>query len=70
MDSETDASLTLKALVSSKEAGVIIGREGAAVASVRDECQVRIAVSSVVQGISERILSVSGPLSAVAKVCL
>lgn len=47
-----ESQLTLRAIVSSKEAGVIIGKSGKNVADLRDETGVRAGVSKVVQGSS------------------
>lgn len=44
-----ESQLTLRAIVSSKEAGVIIGKSGKNVADLRDETGVRAGVSKVVQ---------------------
>ena len=60
--------VTLRALVTTREAGVIIGKEGKNVAAVREATGVRAGVSKVVPGSNERILTVGGPLDAVAKV--
>jgi heterogeneous nuclear rnp K-like protein 2 len=59
---------TLRALVSSKEAGIIIGKAGKNVADLRDATGVKAGVSKVVQGVPERVLSVSGTLEGVTKV--
>ncbi|TPX68028.1 hypothetical protein SpCBS45565_g03404 [Spizellomyces sp. 'palustris'] len=59
--------LTLRALVSTREAGVIIGKGGKNVAEVREVTGVKAGVSKVVHGVHERILTVSGPLESVAK---
>ncbi|KAF2194953.1 poly-binding protein 4 [Zopfia rhizophila CBS 207.26] len=61
------AQLTLRAIVSSKEAGVIIGKAGKNVADLRDETGVRAGVSKVVQGVHDRVLSVTGSLQGIAK---
>jgi heterogeneous nuclear rnp K-like protein 2 len=67
-DEEYAAStLTLRAIVSSKEAGVIIGKAGKNVADLRDETGVKAGVSKVVQGVHDRVLTVTGPLSGTAK---
>ena len=50
--------LTLRAIVSSKEAGVIIGKAGKNVADLRDETGVKAGVSKVVQGVHDRVLTV------------
>lgn len=59
---------TLRALVSSKEAGVIIGKAGKNVADLREATGVKAGVSKVVPGVPERVLSVSGSLEQVTKV--
>lgn len=59
--------LTLRAIVSSKEAGVVIGKGGKNVADLRDETGVKAGVSKVVQGIHDRVLTVTGPVEGVAK---
>lgn len=60
------ASLTLRAIVSSKEAGVIIGKAGQNVAELRDKTGVRAGVSKVVPGVHDRVLTVTGPLDGIA----
>ncbi|GJJ09646.1 hypothetical protein Clacol_003870 [Clathrus columnatus] len=60
-------TLTLRALVTTKEAGVIIGKGGKNVANIRDQSGVKAGVSKVVPGVHERVLSVSGSVEAVAK---
>lgn len=59
--------LTLRAIVSSKEAGIIIGKAGKNVADLRDETGVKAGVSKVVQGVHDRVLTVTGPLQGTAK---
>jgi heterogeneous nuclear rnp K-like protein 2 len=64
-----DAALqvTLRALVTTKEAGAIIGKGGQNVADVREKTGVKAGVSKVLPGVHERILTVTGPLDQVAK---
>lgn len=62
-----NTTLTLRAIVSSKEAGVIIGKSGKNVADLRDETGVRAGVSKVVAGVHDRVLSVTGTLNGVSK---
>ncbi|KAJ1750827.1 RNA binding protein, heterogenous nuclear RNP-K like protein [Coemansia sp. RSA 1821] len=64
--SVSDSQLTLRALVSTKEAGVIIGKGGRNVASLREIANVKAGVSKVVPGVHDRVLSVTGFLSDVA----
>ena len=61
------AQLTLRAIVSSKEAGVIIGKAGKNVADLRDETGVKAGVSKVVQGVHDRVLTVTGGLEGISK---
>lgn len=61
------AQLTLRAIVSSKEAGVIIGKGGKNVADLRDETGVKAGVSKVVQGVHDRVLTISGGCDAISR---
>ncbi|KAK7207733.1 hypothetical protein BZA70DRAFT_298327 [Myxozyma melibiosi] len=61
------APLTLRALVSSKEAGVIIGKQGKNVADMRDATGVKAGVSKPVPGVHDRVLTVTGTLEGVAR---
>ncbi|KAJ3192003.1 RNA binding protein, heterogenous nuclear RNP-K like protein [Entophlyctis luteolus] len=59
--------VTVRALVTTKEAGVVIGSAGKNVAEIRDATGVKAGVSKVVPGVHERVLSVSGTCIGVAK---
>lgn len=61
------APLTLRAIVSSKEAGVIIGKGGKNVADLRDETGVKAGVSKVVQGVHDRVLTITGGCDAISR---
>lgn len=61
------SQLTLRAIVSSREAGVIIGKAGKNVADLREETGVKAGVSKVVQGVHDRVLTVTGALSGISK---
>lgn len=61
-------SLSLRALVTTKEAGVIIGKGGKNVADLREQTGVKAGVSKVVPGVHERVLSISGSIESIAKV--
>lgn len=65
--SYTDAQLTLRALVSTKEAGIIIGKAGKNVADLRDATGVKAGVSKVVPGVHDRVLTITGALPAVTQ---
>ncbi|PVG03377.1 alpha/beta-hydrolase [Serendipita vermifera] len=60
-------TLTLRALVGTKDAGIIIGKGGKNVADLREQTGVKAGVSKVVSGVHERVLSVSGSVPGVAK---
>lgn len=62
-----ESQLTLRAIVSSKEAGVIIGKAGKNVADLREETGVKAGVSKVVQGVHDRVLTVTGALDGISK---
>ncbi|RAL58523.1 hypothetical protein DID88_004027 [Monilinia fructigena] len=62
-----ESQLTLRAIVSSKEAGVIIGKGGKNVADLRDETGVKAGVSKVVQGVHDRVLTISGGCEAISR---
>lgn len=61
------AQLTLRAIVTSKEAGVIIGKAGQNVADLRDKTGVRAGVSKVVPGVHDRVLTVTGALTGISE---
>lgn len=60
--------VSVRALVSSRAAGIIIGRGGQAVAEVRNQTGVRAGVSKSVPGVMDRVLSITGTPDAVSKV--
>ncbi|KZW00672.1 hypothetical protein EXIGLDRAFT_745491 [Exidia glandulosa HHB12029] len=60
-------TLTLRALVTTKDAGVIIGKAGKNVADIRDHTGVKAGVSKVVPGVHERVLTITGSVEGVAK---
>jgi predicted RNA-binding protein YlqC (UPF0109 family) len=64
------SQVTLRALVTTKEAGVIIGKQGKNVADLRDQTGVKAGVSKVVPGVHDRVLTVTGSLESVSKVHL
>jgi len=60
-------TISIRSLVTSKEAGAIIGKGGKNVKEVRDATGVKAAVSPVVEGVNERILTVTGTLDTIPK---
>lgn len=61
-----ETQLSLRALVSTKEAGIIIGKGGATIANIRQLTGVKAGVSKVVQGVQDRVFSASGDVEGVA----
>ena len=66
-DEYAQSQLTLRAIVSSKEAGVIIGKAGKNVADLREETGVKAGVSKAIQGVHDRVLTVTGALDGISK---
>lgn len=58
--------LTLRSLVSTKEAGIIIGKAGATIASIRNATGVKAGVSKVVPGVQDRVFSATGDVEGIA----
>jgi len=63
-------AISIRALISTKEAGIIIGQQGKTVAGIRNENEVKAGVSKVVQGVQDRVLSITGQVENVSTVCL
>jgi heterogeneous nuclear rnp K-like protein 2 len=63
---EAEHQLTLRSLVSTKEAGIIIGKGGATIASIRQATGVKAGVSKVVPGVQDRVFSATGDVEAIA----
>ncbi|KAJ1563337.1 hypothetical protein HK405_002429 [Cladochytrium tenue] len=60
-------TIQMRALIFTKEAGIIIGKHGKNVADIREQSGARVTVSENVPGAMERVLTISGPIDAVAK---
>ena len=61
-----DHHLTLRALVSTKEAGIIIGKAGATIANIRQVTGVKAGVSKVVPGVQDRVFSATGEVEGIS----
>jgi poly(rC)-binding protein 2/3/4 len=61
--------LHVRAIISSAEAATVIGKGGENVSQIRKLSAARCTVSDYARGAVERILTVSGQVDAVAKVC-
>ncbi|KAI8876870.1 hypothetical protein K501DRAFT_261436 [Backusella circina FSU 941] len=66
-DEDGEPQISIRSLVGTKDAGVIIGRAGKNVSEIRELSAARVTISEIVQGAYERILTVTGPVQAVAK---
>jgi heterogeneous nuclear rnp K-like protein 2 len=58
--------LTLRSLVSTKEAGIIIGKGGSTIAAIRNSTGVKAGVSKVVPGVQDRVFSATGDAEQIA----
>lgn len=56
-------SYTLRVLVSRREAGAIIGKDGVNITQIRDKFACKAGVSKVIDGAVDRILTISGPVA-------
>jgi len=59
--------LSLRSLVSTKEAGIIIGKAGGTIANIRQLTGVKAGVSKVVPGVQDRVFSAAGDLEGVSR---
>ncbi|KAI9333138.1 hypothetical protein BDR26DRAFT_868645 [Obelidium mucronatum] len=59
--------MSMRAIISMKEAGMIIGKNGKNVADIRDSSGAKVTVSENVSGAAERVLTIVGPLDTIAK---
>lgn len=66
-NSNADALINYRVLVSAKEAGCLIGQNGKVIDSIREETNTKAGISRLVPGTHERILTVSGKLDDCAK---
>lgn len=66
-NSNADALINYRVLVSAKEAGCLIGQNGKVIDSIREETNTKAGISRLIAGTHERILTVSGKLDDCAK---
>ncbi|KAG0299841.1 hypothetical protein BGZ98_009715 [Dissophora globulifera] len=66
-DGDVPPTTALRSIVSTKDAGVIIGKSGKNVSEIREQSGAKVTISEMIPGAYERILTVSGPLDTVAK---
>lgn len=60
--------LAMRCLVTTKEAGLVIGRAGKNIADIRAQSGARVMISEITQGAYERIVTISGTVETIAKV--
>lgn len=68
MTTPENLEIALRSLVTSREAGILIGKGGQSVSNIREETDVKIGVNKMLPGVNERIVTVNGKLENVAKV--
>ncbi|ODV96439.1 hypothetical protein PACTADRAFT_25418, partial [Pachysolen tannophilus NRRL Y-2460] len=59
------ALINFRILVSRREAGVLIGKNGDSISAIRDQTNVKAGVSKLIEGCMDRILTVSGAVDEV-----
>jgi heterogeneous nuclear rnp K-like protein len=59
--------VTIRSILTSKDAGVIIGKGGKNIADLRDETGVKAGVTKVIPGVTDRVLTITGSCGAVSK---
>jgi transcription antitermination factor NusA-like protein len=67
-DDSVPSNMSIRALVSTKEAGIIIGKSGKNVNEIREQSGSRVNISEIVPGATERVLTITGRLDTIAKV--
>ena len=67
---DPEAQIRVRALISTKEAGVVIGKGGANVNEVREKTGVTAGVSKVIRGVYDRVLSISGNVDQISRVSI
>lgn len=60
LSSQNQDSITLRALILMKDAGIIIGREGANIKEIRESTNARVTVSPHIDDVQERIITIIG----------
>jgi predicted RNA-binding protein YlqC (UPF0109 family) len=66
---DSTSTVTLRTLVSMKDAGLIIGKGGRNISSIREKSCAKIKISDVVRNVPcERIITITGALDNCAKV--
>ncbi|KAJ3273079.1 RNA binding protein, heterogenous nuclear RNP-K like protein [Terramyces sp. JEL0728] len=66
MTTQENLEIALRSVVTSREAGILIGKGGQSVSNIREETDVKIGVNKMIPGVNERIVTVNGKLENVA----
>ena len=64
---EASPSITIRALIVTQDASVIIGKGGSHIKEIREKAGAKVSVTEAQPNTLERVLMVSGPLDAVSK---
>ncbi|GMM47661.1 Hek2 protein [Pichia kluyveri] len=65
-DELSESTITYRLLVSRRETGAIIGKEGSNISQIRDKYDIKAGVSKVIDGCIDRVLSISGKIDNVS----
>jgi heterogeneous nuclear rnp K-like protein 2 len=63
-------NLSIRLLVTSKEAGILIGKDGSQVTLLREESNSRISISKMVPKVNERIVQITGTVESIRLVLI
>ena len=63
------SNVTVRLLLTNKEAGIVIGTKGATIQELRTDFDIKVGISEHVDGCVDRICSMHGPNEDVAKAC-
>lgn len=64
---DSNMNVKMRFLVSSREAGVVIGKGGSRVSEIREATGMKIMVTPHIQGVSDRVMTMSGPLHSLGR---
>jgi predicted RNA-binding protein YlqC (UPF0109 family) len=60
--------LTIRLLVTSREAGILIGKDGSQITALREQSNSKITVSKMVPKVNERIVQISSTMDSIVHV--
>lgn len=65
--SSSSRPIIARCIITSKEAGIIIGKNGKNIADIRETSGAKVMISEQIQGAQDRILTITGPIGNITK---